>query len=99
MTAATEARIDGPARVQVAGRTTLFVQTGLIFIPSAQGERLLRAIGARPTKEMLGLLICATRARTDMAVLYSRSKTAAELPELDIASWKEAPELAVLRSR
>lgn len=99
MTAANEARVDGPARVRLAGRTTLFVQSGLVFIPPPQAERLLRALGARPTKEMLGLLVCATPARTDMALLFSRSGPGAELPELDIASWREAPELAVLRAR
>ncbi len=99
MTAANEARIDGPARVQVAGRTTLFVQTGLIFIPALQGERLLRAIGARPTKDMLGLLINSTYERTDMAVVYSKSRPAAEMPDVEIAGWRAAPMLSVLKSR
>ena len=99
MQAAHDARVDGPARVRLAGRTTLFVQSGLVFIPPGQAERLLRAIGRRPTKETLGLLVCATPSRTDMAVLYSRSNPGAELPELDIASWREAPELAVFTPR
>jgi uncharacterized membrane-anchored protein len=99
MQAANDARIDGPARVPLAGRTTLFVQSGLVFIPRGQAERLLRAIGARPTKEMLGMLVCATDSRTDMAVLYTTSKPGAALPELDIASWREAPALAAFRPR
>lgn len=99
MTAANDARVDGPARVQIAGRTTLFVQTGLIFVPAAQAERLLRAIGTRPTREMLGLLVWATAERTDMAIVYSRNRPSAEVPDIEFAGWRAAPALSVLRSR
>jgi len=99
MAAANDARVDGPARVQIAARTMLFVQTGVVYIPAAQAERLLRATGRRPTREMLGLLITSTPERTDAAILYSRSRPAAELPELDAVNWREAPELFALRSR
>ena len=90
MAAANEARIDGPARVQLAAGTTLFVQTGLVFIPAPQAERLLRATGRRPTRETQGMLIHATSARTDMVILYS---------DLSRLSWGVAPELAVFRPR
>src|SRR5215831_14697644 len=96
MMAANDARIDGPTRVQLAGHTTLFVQSGLVFIPPGQAERLLKALGTRPTKEMLGLLVCPTPARTEIAILYSRSKPGSQMPELEIAAWREAPDLAVL---
>lgn len=91
--AANNARIDGPARVHIAGKTDLFVQSGLIYIPGPQAERLLKAIGDRPTRTTLGLLICAAPARTDMAVLYALEARARELPEIVVAGWKRAPEL------
>ena len=88
--AANGARIDGPARVRLADRTDLFVQTGLIYIPALQAERLLRAIGQRPTRETQGILIHAVAARTDVMILYSDHAR---------LGWREAPELAAFRPR
>ena len=93
LTAANGARIDGPVRVRIAGKTDLFVQSGLIYIPAVQAERLLRAIGDRPTKAALGLLLCAAPAGTDMAVLYALEASPRELPDIVVAGWKRAPEL------
>ena len=99
MEAANQARVDGPARVKIAGRTDFFVQSGLVFIPSRQAERLLRAMGERPVKEVLGLTIHATPERADRAILYSRSRPAAPMPEVELSGWKEAPELWALRQK
>ena len=98
LVAANEARIDGPARVRIAGRTDLFVQPGLIYIPAAQAGRLLRAIGERPTREMLGMLICVTQARTDMAALYALDAGSRDLPSIVVAGWRRTPELDGFRA-
>ena len=99
MDAANAARVDGPAKVKIAGRTDFFVQPGVVFVPGPQAERLLRAIGERPTKQVLCLLIYATPARADRAILYSRSRPAAEMPEVELSGWQEAPELWALRQK
>lgn len=95
--AANGARIDGPARVRLAGKTDLFVQTGLVYIPPAQAGRLLRAIGERPTKETLGLLICSSPALTEIAVLYALEARSRDLPDILVAGWKRAPQFDGLR--
>lgn len=97
--AANDARVDGPARVRIAGKTEMFVQSGHVYIPRDPAARLLRAIGTRPTKEILGLLIYATPERTDMAILYSKSGPLAAVPELDVINWREADQLSPLRPR
>jgi uncharacterized membrane-anchored protein len=99
MEAANTARVDGPAKVRIAARTDFFVQPGVVFIPSRQAERLLRAMGERPTKEVLCLLIYATPGRADRTIVYSRSRPAAEMPEVELSGWKEAPELWALRQK
>ena len=99
MEAANAARVDGPARAKIAGHTDLFVQSGLVFIPARQAERLLRAIGERPTREVLGLMIHATPERADRAILYSKSRASAGMPEVEVAGWKEAPGLWALRQK
>jgi uncharacterized membrane-anchored protein len=96
--AANGARIDGPARVRLAGKTDLFVQTGLVYIPPAPAGRLLRALGERPTRELLGLLVCVTPERTDMAALYALEAGLRELPDIVVAGWRRAPELDSLRA-
>ena len=99
MEAANAARVDGPARVKLAARTDLLVQAGLVFIPPREAERLLRAIGERPTKEMLGLMIHATPERADRAILYSKNRPQAALPEIEFSGWQEAPGLWALRHK
>jgi hypothetical protein len=99
MEAANEARVDGPARVKLAARTDLFVQPGLVFIPPREAERLLRATGERPTKEMLGLLIHATPELAERAILYSKNRPQAALPEIEFSGWQAAPGLWALRHK
>ena len=97
--AAHEARIDGPAQVRIAGRTVLQLQIGLVYIPPAAGERLLRAIGERPLKEILGLVISSVPDSTEIAVLYARNERIPGIPDLEIAGWNAAPALAGFRQR
>lgn len=93
------ARIDGPALVRIALRTELRLEAGFVYIPPAQGERLLRAMGKRPAKEILGVVISAAPDRTDLAVLVARGERIAGIPDLGVEGWSAAPALAGLRQR
>jgi uncharacterized membrane-anchored protein len=86
------ARTDGPAEVRLANRMVLLVLVGLSYVPPAQGERLLRSMGHRPGKGLLGVMVANASDSTDIAVLYAA-------PELEVQGWKEAPALARFRQR
>lgn len=99
--AAQRARVSGPARVQLADRTVLLVSWNRSFIPPAEGERLLRALGesgtARPVSpkaRLLGVVVHSDREGTEVAALYARGP--GSLPLLDVAGWRPAPALAAL---
>ena len=92
------ARVEGPAVVSLAGKTTLRVQSGQAWVPTAQGAPLLRAIGMEPHPEMLGLLVNAVRDPM-VAIVYARDRRVPELPEVGLAGRRDAPDLAGFRPR
>lgn len=91
-------RIDGPAEVRIAGRMVLRLQAGLAYVPSAEGERLLRAMGQRPSGKILGVVVSGG-AQTEIAVVYAKDPLIRGLPDLEVAGWNQAPELARFRQR
>jgi uncharacterized membrane-anchored protein len=93
------ARIDGQAEVRIAGRMVLRLQPGQTYIPPAQGERLLRLIGAQPRQGMLGVVIATLPDSTEMVVVYARHRLASDIPEIELVGWQEAPQFARLRQR
>lgn len=97
MAAAHAARIHGPREVRLAGRMMLRLQEGLVYIPPAQGERLLRAVGKIPRQRLLGVLVVGASDTTWVAVLYAREQGMPGIPELDVAGWDHVPALAGLR--
>ena len=96
--AAYKARVEGPAIVSIAGRTTLRVQSGQAWVPYAQAVALLRAIGEEQQPEMLGLLVNAVRAPV-MAIVYASDRRVPDLPGVGVAGWRDAPDLAGFRPR
>ena len=90
--AAYAARTDGPAQVRLGSRLELQLLAGLSYVPPAQAERLLRSMGQRPGRGLLGVVVANASDSTDIAALYAA-------PELEVRGWKEAPVLGRFRVR
>lgn len=99
LAAAHAVRTDGPAWVRIAERMEIRVGAGSVFIPAAAAGRLLRAIGERPVKDVLGLVIAGAAGGTEVAVLYAAGERIPGIPELEVAGWRAAPALAGLGQR
>jgi uncharacterized membrane-anchored protein len=91
-------RIDGPAEVRIAGRMVLHLQAGLTYVPPAEGERLLRAMGERPRGKILGVVVSGG-AETGIAVVYAKEPLIGGIPDLEVAGWNQAPQLDRFRQR
>lgn len=90
------ARIDGPANIRIAGRMVLRLQAGHAYVPPAEGERLLRSMGERPRGKILGVVVSGG-AGTEIAVVYAKDQLIPGMPDLEVAGWNQAPELARFR--
>ena len=66
------AGIDGPAEVRLADRTVLRLQSGLVYIPSAEGRRLLRAMDRRADERVLGVVVSSGWEAALVAVIYAK---------------------------
>jgi uncharacterized membrane-anchored protein len=101
LAAAQRMKVSGPARVQLADRTVFLLPWNRSFIPPAEAERLLRALGDAPARtglvknsRLLGLVVHSDLAGTEYAALYARDRGAP--PVVDVMGWRRAPELAGL---
>jgi len=54
--AASKAKVEGPTDVKLADQATLKLPKGYVYIPAAEGKRLLVAMGNRVGKDLLGLI-------------------------------------------
>ena len=97
--AARRVKTGGPAEVRLADRTVLLLQAGLEFIPPAQGERLLRAMGGVPGERLLGVVVGGEPGTAEVAAIYARDRRDPALPELRIAGWNAAPALSGFKQR
>ena len=94
--AAQRVRVAGPAEVMLADKTVLAVQSGLTFIPPAEGELLLRAIGQRWRANLLGVVVISGSDVAKVAAIYAKDRHPA-IPELEVVGWSRAPALLVFR--
>ena len=92
--AASEATIRGPALVRLAPKTVLELQADLVFVPPAEGVRLLRAIGQGRESKLLGLVISYGSHAPLVAAIYTTSRTDSEIPEIEVVGWNRSPALA-----
>jgi uncharacterized membrane-anchored protein len=99
LAAAQRVRVNGPAEVLLAPRLTLRLQPGLAFVPPAEGERLLRALGKPVRAGLLGVVVADAVGGTESAALYARAAGAPGIPELEVAGWEPAPALGLLAPR
>lgn len=93
-----KAKIDGPAEVKLAGRRVLRLQWGLAYIPPAEGERLLLAMGDRPLGKILGVVISRASDTVEIAVIYAKEERIG-FPDLEVAGWNKTPALAGFQRR
>lgn len=96
--AAHAAGVGGPGTVRLSERVVLQLQAGLVFIPPAQGGRLLRAMGESPGENVLGVVVSSSP-EAAVAVIYARDGDVSGVPDLEVAGWSRAPALGAFRQR
>ena len=84
-------RAEGPAEVLLAPYTHLKVARNLIFLPPAEGLKLMHTLGERPGAEVLGVVLTHDEATPRMLIIFARSRDARGMPEIELVGWDEAP--------
>lgn len=83
-------RATGPAKIDLAPFTQLTIARTLIYLPPAEGMRLMRELGERPGAEVLGVVLT-DEATPHMMILFARSRDARGRPDVELVGWDEAP--------
>ena len=83
-------RAAGPARIDLAPFTSLTIARTLIYLPPAEGMRLMRELGERPGAEVLGVVLT-DEATPHMMILFVKSRDARGRPDVELVGWDEAP--------
>jgi len=84
-------RTEGPAQIALAPHTQLKVERTLIFLPPAEGIRLMHTLGERPGAEVLGVVLTNDAATPRMLIIFAKSRDARGVPEIELVGWDEAP--------
>jgi uncharacterized membrane-anchored protein len=85
-------RAEGPAEIRLAPYTRLKVARDLIFLPPAEGLRLMQRLGERPGAEVLGVVLTRSEPTPRMLVIFATSRDARGVPRIELAGWDEAPQ-------
>ena len=96
---AQKSKVNGPRDIKLAERTFLALAEGLVYIPAAQAERLLRAMGDRPGLEVLGVVVTDAPDPLLIAVIYAKGRGARGVTEVEVVGWDSAPGMMPFRSR
>jgi len=83
-------RASGPARIDVAPYTQLSIAHKLIYLPPAEGVKLMNRLGERPGAEVLGVVLT-DEARPLMMIIFVKSRDAKGRPDVELVGWDEAP--------
>lgn len=83
-------RAAGPAKIDLAPFTHLTIGRTLIYLPPAEGMRLMRELGERPGAEVLGVVLT-DEATPHMMILFAKSRDARGRPDVELVGWDEAP--------
>jgi len=83
-------RAAGPARIDVAPKTQLSIARTLIYLPPAEGLKLMNQLGERPGAEVLGVVLT-DEATPHMMIIFARSRDARGRPDVELVGWDEAP--------
>jgi uncharacterized membrane-anchored protein len=89
--AAHRSRIDGPSDVRLTDGTILSLVVGLSFVPSNEGERMMRAMGERPGAGLLGVVVTDSPHPVLIAVLYAKGRNARGVPQVEVVGWDPVP--------
>src|SRR3954464_15375590 len=83
-------RAVGPAKIRPAPSTELSIARTLIYLPPAEGMRLMRELGERPGAEVLGVVLT-DEATPHMMILFAKSRDARGRPNVEMVGGDEAP--------
>ncbi|HUQ76831.1 MAG TPA: hypothetical protein VM183_19085 [Burkholderiales bacterium] len=83
-------RTAGPAEIALAQRTHLKLARDLIFLPPAEGLKLMQRLGERPGAEVLGVVLT-TEQIPRMLILFDAGRDARGVPKVELVGWDEAP--------
>jgi uncharacterized membrane-anchored protein len=67
------------------------VARDLIFLPPAEGLKLMERLGERPGREILGVVLTRTERTPRMLVIFATSRDARGAPRIELVGWEEAP--------
>ena len=83
-------RTAGPATIDVAPYTQLSIARQLIYLPPAEGKRLMSQLGERPGAEVLGVVLT-DDPTPQMMIIFAKSRDARGRPEVELVGWDEVP--------
>ena len=83
-------RTEGPARIDLAPFTRLSIARTLIYLPPAEGLKLMQELGERPGAEVLGVVLT-DEATPHMMIVFAKSRDARGRPQVELVGWDEAP--------
>jgi uncharacterized membrane-anchored protein len=85
-TAAKAVQQAGPTDVKLASQATLHLPEGVIFIPATEANRILKAMGNRPSADTLGLIFPTKEDANWMAI--ARYVSSGYIKDDDAKEWK-----------
>lgn len=84
-------RTAGPATINLAPFTQLTIARKLIYLPPAEGLKLMRELGERPGAEVLGVVLTRDESTPHMMIVFAKSRDARGRPRVELVGWDEAP--------
>lgn len=85
LAAAQKAHVAGPSEVKLVDQATFKLPKGFIFVPAAEGKRLLVAMGNRVSNNVLGVVFPASDARWFVVMQFHKS---GYIKDDEAANWK-----------
>ena len=83
--AARKAQVGGPSDVKLADQAVLKLPKGFVYVPPAEGQRLLKAMGNRTGDGLLGLIFPDSDAEWFVAMRFTKS---GYIKDDDAKEWK-----------
>jgi uncharacterized membrane-anchored protein len=83
--AAQKAQVAGPSDVRLADQALLKLPKGFVYIPPAEGQRLMQAMGNRVGEGLLGLIFPESDAQWFVAMRFLKS---GYIKDDDAKEWK-----------
>ena len=84
-------RTPGPADIRLAPRAHLKLARDLVFLPPAEGVKLMQRMGDRPGAKVLGVVLT-TDETPRMLILFDAGRDARGLPKIELVGWDDAPD-------